>query len=130
MNLIRITLLTLAFALPTAAASQAAAKTSPCANLVIEASPSTVAAGGTETLAGTITSCALSTERLTITYVIQGPCNYSDTYSLSVTLKPNETQTARVTRTAPACSGPYMITATVTSGSTFVTSATTSFTVQ
>ena len=123
-------LLVLGLATLAIASSPAAQKSAPCATLFLQADPTVVAGGGAETLSGSITNCSQSGERLTISYDITGPCNFDDTYTINVTLKAGETQKASVTRAAPTCPGTYTVTGKVTSGTTFVTSASTSFTVQ
>lgn len=110
--------------------SSNAAKTSPCAGFSLAADPTTVAAGGTATLSGSVSNCSGANERLTINYVVAGPCNYYDTYSLTVTLQPGETQSASVSRVVPTCTGNYTVTGSVYSGKTFLTSASVTFTVQ
>lgn len=107
-----------------------AGKTTPCAALSLAADPTTVAPGGTVTLSGSINNCSTATERVTVKYVITGPCNYSDTYSVTVTLQPGETQSTSVSRVVPACAGNYTVTGDVYSGKTFLTSASAMFAVQ
>ncbi len=107
-----------------------AAKTAPCAAFWLTAEPSAVPAGGIVTLTGSVTNCSAANERLTIYYVITGPCNYNDTYSVGLTLQPGATQTASVSRVVPTCSGNYTVTGAVYSGKTFLTSASTTFAVQ
>jgi hypothetical protein len=88
----------------------------PAAQISLGVTPTTVSAGGTVTLFGSITNTSSKSEKVTITYDVTGPCNYSDTYSVKVNLRPAETRTASTSQTAPACAGDYLITATATSG--------------
>lgn len=90
--------------------------TGPAAQLSLGVTPTTVSAGGTVTVFGSITNTSSRAEKVTITYDVVGPCNYADTYSVKVTLKAGETRTASNSYTAPACAGDYTITATATSG--------------
>ena len=130
MKAIRFPIFAFVFAVAALVTAYAGQKTAPCATLTLQASPATVPAGGVETLSGSITSCSQAVQRFTISYVIEGPCNYSDSYTVAVNLKPGETQVASVSRTAPLCPGTYTITGTVTVGGTYVTSTFTSYTVQ
>ena len=79
-------------------------------------SPTTTTAGGTVTVFGSITNTSSKSEKLTINYDVVGPCNYTDTYTVKVTLKAGETRTASNSYTVPACAGDYTVTATATSG--------------
>jgi hypothetical protein len=120
-------------ALVTAALAPAgAARTTPSASLSLAVDPSSVSPGGTVTVSGSVINTSGSTEKLTINYVVTGPssCNYSDFYSVNVTLQPGATQSASVSRTAPSCLGTYTITGSVVSGGTTLTTASTSVTVQ
>lgn len=78
--------------------------------------PTTASAGSTVTVFGSITNTSSKSEKLTIDYDVVGPCNYTDAYTVKVTLKPGETRTSSNSYTVPACAGDYIITATVTSG--------------
>ena len=78
--------------------------------------PTTVSAGSSVTVFGSITNTSFKSQKLTINYDVTGPCNYSDAYSVKITLKPGETRTSSNSYTAPACAGDYIITATVISG--------------
>jgi hypothetical protein len=78
--------------------------------------PTVVSAGGTVTVFGSITNTSSKTEKLTINYDVVGPCNYTDTYTVKITLRAGETRTSSNSYTVPACAGDYIITATVTSG--------------
>jgi hypothetical protein len=51
-----------------------------------------------------------------VNYDVVGPCNFTDTYSLKVTLRAGETRTSSNSYTLPTCAGDYVITATATSG--------------
>ena len=88
----------------------------PAAQLSLGVTPTTVNAGGTVTVFGSITNTSSKTEKVTITYDVVGPCNYTDTYTVKVTLKAGETRTASNSYTVPACAGDYTVTATATSG--------------
>ena len=102
----------------------------PAAQLSVGVTPTTVSAGGTVTVFGSITNTSSRSEKVTITYDVIGPCNFTDTYSIKVTLKPGETRTDSTTYTAPACAGDYTITATATSGGTVLDVKTNVVTVQ
>jgi hypothetical protein len=80
--------------------------------------PTVVSAGGTVTVFGSITNTSSKTEKLTINYDVVGPCNYTDAYTVKLTLKPGETRTSSNSYTVPTCPGDYIITATATSGGT------------
>ena len=88
----------------------------PAGQISLGASPTVVNAGGTVTVFGSITNTSSKAEKVTINYDVVGPCNYTDSYSVRVSLKPGETRTASTSQTAPACAGDYTITATATSG--------------
>jgi uncharacterized membrane protein len=92
--------------------------------------PTTVSAGGTVTVFGSITNTSSKAEKVNINYDVIGPCNYSDTYSVKVNLRAGETRTASNNYTAPACAGDYTITATATSGGTVLDIKSATFTVQ
>ncbi len=78
-----------------------AAKTAPCAAFWLTAEPSAVPAGGIVTLTGSVTNCSAANERLTIYYVITGPCNYNDTYSVGLTLQPRDSNRSRLAAWCP-----------------------------
>ena len=88
----------------------------PAAQISLGVTPTVVNGGGTVTVFGSITNTSSKMEKVTINYDVVGPCNYTDAYSVKVTLKAGETRTASNTYTAPACAGDYTITATATSG--------------
>ena len=90
--------------------------TGPAAQISLGVSPTVVSAGGTVTVFGSITNTSSKAEKVTVTYDVVGPCNYTDTYTVKVSLKPGETRTSSNSQTAPACAGDYTITATATSG--------------
>jgi hypothetical protein len=90
----------------------------PAAQLSLGVTPTTVSAGGTVTVFGSITNTSSRSEKVTINYDVAGPCNYTDTYSLKVTLRGGETRTASNSYTVPACAGDYIVTATAISGGT------------
>ena len=92
--------------------------------------PTVVNAGGTVTVFGSITNTTSKTLKVTVNYEVVGPCNYTDSYSVKVTLKPGETRTLSTSQTAPACPGDYVITATTTSGNTVVDGKSATVTVQ
>ena len=88
----------------------------PAAQISLGVTPTVVSGGGTVTVFGSITNTSSKAEKVTITYDVVGPCNYTDSYNVKVSLKPGETRTASNSQTAPACAGDYTITATATSG--------------
>ena len=102
----------------------------PAATLSVGVTPTVVNAGGTVTVFGSITNTSSRSEKVTITYDVVGPCNYTDSYTVKVTLKPGETRTASNSQTAPACAGDYIITATATSGAAVLDIKTVTVTVQ
>jgi len=102
--------------LSVAAFAQTQMTATPGAQLSLGVSPTTVSAGGTVTVFGSITSTSSKSEKVTVNYDIVGPCNYTDTYSVKVTLRPGETRTATTSYTLPACAGDYTVTATAVSG--------------
>ena len=88
----------------------------PAAQISLGATPTVVSGGGTVTVFGSITNTSSKAEKVTINYDVVGPCNYTDAYSVEVSLKRGETRTLSTSQTAPACAGDYIITATATSG--------------
>ena len=100
------------------------------AQISLGVTPTVVSAGGTVTVFGSITNTSSKAEKVTINYDVVGPCNYTDAYSVKVTLKAGETRTASNSYTAPACAGDYTITATATSGGTVLDVKSATFTVQ
>jgi uncharacterized membrane protein len=80
--------------------------------------PTTTTAGGTVTVFGSITNTSSKSLKLTINYDVVGPCNFTDTYTVKLTLRPGETRTSSNSYTVPACAGDYIITATASSGNT------------
>ena len=88
----------------------------PAAQLSLGVTPTIASAGSTVTVFGSITNTSSKSEKVTIDYNVVGPCNYTDAYTVKVTLRPGETCTASSSQTAPACAGDYIITATATSG--------------
>jgi hypothetical protein len=88
----------------------------PAAQLSLGVTPTIASAGSTVTVFGSITNTSSKSEKVTIDYDVVGPCNYTDAYTVKVTLRPGETRTASSSQTAPACAGDYIITATATSG--------------
>ena len=117
-----------AFSLLTAAAF--AQTTGPAAQISLGVTPTVVNAGGTVTVFGSITNTTSKAEKVTVNYDVVGPCNYTDTYSLKVTLRAGETRTASNSYTVPACAGDYTITATATSGGTVLDVKSATFTAQ
>lgn len=111
-------------------AAQSGNQSAPTATFTLSVNPNIVPPGGTTMITGTIQNTSSDLERLTISYEIQGPCGFYQVAKVGVTLKPGETRTASVSYTVPSCTGTYTVNGTVTSGKTFVTSATTTFTVQ
>ena len=110
--------------------AQTAPTTGPGAQISLGVTPTTVSAGGTVTVFGSITSTSSKSEKVTVTYDVVGPCNYTDTYSLKVTLRAGETRTASNSYTVPACAGDYTITATATSGNAVLDIKSATFTAQ
>ena len=92
--------------------------------------PNPTTAGGTVTVFGSITNTSSKSEKVTINYDVVGPCNFTDAYTVKVTLKPGETRTASQSETVPACAGDYTITATATSGGTVLDVKSATVTVQ
>jgi hypothetical protein len=90
--------------------------TGPAGQLSLGVTPTTASAGSTVTVFGSITNTSSKPEKVTITYDVVGPCNYTDSYTVKVTLKAGETRTSSNSYTVPACAGDYTITATATSG--------------
>ena len=117
-----------AFSLLTVAAF--AQTTGPAAQISLGVTPTVVNAGGTVTVFGSITNTTSKAEKVTVNYEVVGPCNYTDTYSLKVTLRAGETRTASNSYTVPACAGDYTITATATSGGTVLDVKSATFTAQ
>lgn len=102
----------------------------PAAQLSLGVTPTVVSAGSTVTVFGSITNTSSKAEKVTINYDVVGPCNYTDAYSVKVTLKAGETRTSSTSQTAPACAGDYTITATATSGGTVLDVKSATITVQ
>lgn len=125
-----ITAAVMIFSLNTAAFAMQTAQSTPSATFTISANPNIVAPGGQIMVTGTIQNTSSDVERLTITYEVYGPCGYTQLAKVGVTLKAGETRTASVSYTVPTCPGTYTIEATVTSGKSVVTTASTTFTVQ
>jgi len=88
----------------------------PAAQLSVGVTPTVVSAGSTVTVFGSITNTSSKLEKVTINYDVVGPCNYTDAYSVKVTLRAGETRTSSTSYTLPACAGDYTVTATATSG--------------
>jgi len=80
--------------------------------------PNPTTAGGTVTVFGSITNTSNKSLKLTINYDVVGPCNYTDSYTVKLTLRPGETRTSSNSYAVPACAGDYIITATAISGGT------------
>lgn len=102
----------------------------PAAQASLGVTPTTVSGGGTVTVFGSITNTSSKSEKVTINYDVVGPCNYTDTYTVKVTLRPGETRTSSNSYTVPACAGDYTITATATSGGTVLDIKSVTVTVQ
>jgi hypothetical protein len=68
--------------------------------------------------------------KVTIDYDVVGPCNYTDAYTVKVTLRAGETRTSSNSYTVPSCPGDYTITATATSGGTVLDVKSVTVTVQ
>src|ERR1051325_9431177 len=104
--------------------------TGPAAQVSLGVTPTTVSAGSTVTVFGSITNTFSKAEKMNINYDVVGPCNYSDTYSVKVTLKAGETRTASNSYAVPVCAGDYTITATATSGGAVLDVKSATFTAQ
>jgi len=104
--------------------------TGPTAQLSLGVTPTVASAGGTVTVFGSITNTSSKIEKVTINYDVVGPCNYTDAYTVKVTLKAGETRSSSNSQTAPACAGDYTITATATSGGTVLDVKSVTVTVQ
>jgi hypothetical protein len=104
--------------------------TGPAAQISLGVTPTTVSAGGTVTVFGSITNTSSKAEKVTINYDVAGPCNYTDAYSVKVSLRAGETRSSSNSQTAPACAGDYIITATATSGGTVLDIKSVTVTVQ
>ena len=102
----------------------------PSAQSSLGVTPTVVSAGGTVTVFGSITNTSSKVEKVTVNYDVVGPCNYTDNYQVKLTLRPGETRTSSNSYTAPNCAGDYTITATATSGGTFLDTKSATFTVQ
>src|SRR5215212_4810406 len=57
----------------------------PSGQLSLGVTPTTVSAGSTVTVFGSITNTSSKSEKVTINYDVVGPCNYTDTYLVKVT---------------------------------------------
>jgi len=94
------------------------AQTSAPSGLTVETSlgvtPTVVSGGGKVTVFGSITNTSSRSAKLTIDYGVVGPCNYTDAYTVQITLRPGETRTSSNSYTVPTCPGDYILTATVT----------------
>jgi hypothetical protein len=104
--------------------------TGPAAELSLGVTPTSVSAGGNVTVFGSITNTGSKAEKVTINYDVVGPCNYTDAYTVKVTLKVGETRTASNSYTVPSCAGDHTITATATSGGTVLDIKSVTVTVQ
>ena len=102
----------------------------PSGQLSVGVTPTVVSAGGTVTVFGSITNTSSKSEKVTINYDVVGPCNYTDAYTVKITLRPGETRTSSNSYTAPTCAGDYIITATAVSGGTVLDTKSVTVTVQ
>ena len=102
-----------AFSLLSLAAFAQAAE--PTVQTSLGVTPTTTTAGSTVTVFGSITNTFSKPEKLTINYDVVGPCNFTDAYTVELTLKPGETRTSSNSYTLPACAGDYTVTTTVIS---------------
>jgi uncharacterized membrane protein len=102
----------------------------PTAEASLGVTPTTTTAGSTVTVFGSITNTSSKALKVTIDYDVVGPCNYTDSYTVKVTLRAGETRTTSNSYTAPACAGDYLITATATSGGTVLAVKSATVTVQ
>jgi len=112
-----------------AAAALASAAAAHAGTVELTINPSTVAAGDTLTVTGSVTNTSRKSASFTADYSVTGPCSYSDTYSVSFKLGSRQTRTASVNYTAPSCAGMYTVFVTLT-GDGSTASATSSFTVE
>jgi len=92
--------------------------------------PTTVSAGGTVTVFGSITNTSSKSMKVTVDYDVVGPCNYTDAYTVKLTLGAGETRTSSNSYTVPSCPGDYIITATATSGGAVLDTKSVTVTVQ
>ena len=90
----------------------------PSAQTSLGVTPTVVSPGGTVTVFGSITNTSSKSEKVTINYDVVGPCNYTDAYTVKITLRPGETRTSSNSYTVPTCAGDYTVTATAISGGT------------
>lgn len=102
----------------------------PSAQTSLGVTPTVVSPGGTVTVFGSITNTSSKSEKVTINYDVVGPCNYTDAYTVKITLRPGETRTSSNSYTAPACPGDYLITASAISGGTVLDVKSVTVTVQ
>ena len=102
----------------------------PAAQLSLGVTPTVVSGGGTVTVFGSITNTSSKSEKVTINYDVVGPCNYTDAYTVRVTLRPGETRSSSNSQTVPACPGDYTITATAISGAVVLDTKSVTVTVQ
>lgn len=102
----------------------------PAAQISLGVTPTVVSAGGTVTVFGSITNTSSKAEKVTINYDVVGPCNYTDNYTIKVSLRAGETRTLSTSETVPTCVGDYTITATAISGSTVLDVKSTTVTAQ
>ena len=102
----------------------------PSGQISLGVTPTVASPGSTVTVFGSITNTSSKSEKVTINYDVVGPCNYTDAYTVNVTLKPGETRTLSTNQTAPTCPGDYTITATAISGRTVLDVKSTTVTVQ
>ena len=102
----------------------------PSAQISLGVTPTVASAGSTVTVFGSITNTSSKAEKVTINYDVVGPCNYTDEYTVKVTLKAGETRSSSTSQTVPACAGDYIITATATSGGAVLDTKSVTVTVQ
>jgi len=102
----------------------------PAAQISLGVTPTVASAGGTVTVFGSITNTSSKAEKVTINYDVVGPCNYTDNYTLKVSLRAGETRTLSTSETVPTCAGDYTITATAISGGTVLDVKSATVTVQ
>ena len=116
--------------LSVAAFAQTTQTASPAAQISLGITPTVVSGGGTVTVFGSITNTSSKAEKVTINYDVVGPCNFTDAYSVRVTLRAGETRTSSTSYTLPTCAGDYTVTATATSGAAVLDVKTATVTVQ
>ena len=107
-----------------------ASNATPCANLVVTASPTTASVGQPITLAGEVTNCSTATEKLSVIYNVIDPNGVADTYSYAFGLAAGKTRSDSTIVAAPSTPGTYTIDVSVYSGGQRIAENTQTVTVQ